>query len=361
MKQYKSVFLISEDYWAIWLGAFFLLFSLVVYVFIGKQQISESLRQNQKHLSSTSDDAPFHTIAYYRASDNEKKLNSANTYIGLAIATVLETPRSWKENPLHSLVYGGHMPNAAEQSAIENKAMEVKKLEITALNAEEAARHAGFASDQLNNTASIAAIQWHQAHAELQKLDKRASRDAYNQLPGLILLALLLAVIFGVGAHFMGERFLRFGLGFLGIFALAVLSYLLAGQSDMKNMGISYAIWAIVLGLIVSNTIGTPTWMKPALKTEYYIKTGLVLLGSEILINKIMAIGLPGIFVSWVVTPIVLVTTFWFGQKILKIGSKTLNITISADMSVCGVSAAIATAAACNAKKKNLLWPSGYL
>ena len=67
-----------------------------------------------------------------------------------------------------------------------------------------------------------------------------------------------------------------------------------------------------------------------------------------------MTIGLPGIFVSWVVTPIVLVTTFWFGQKILKIGSKTLNITISADMSVCGVSAAIATAAACNAKKEEL-------
>jgi uncharacterized membrane protein YadS len=34
--------------------------------------------------------------------------------------------------------------------------------------------------------------------------------------------------------------------------------------------------------------------------------------------------------------------------------SKTLNITISADMSVCGVSAAIATAAACKAKKEEL-------
>ena len=35
-------------------------------------------------------------------------------------------------------------------------------------------------------------------------------------------------------------------------------------------------------------------------------------------------------------------------------GSKTLNITISADMSVCGVSAAIATAAACRATKEEL-------
>ena len=49
-----------------------------------------------------------------------------------------------------------------------------------------------------------------------------------------------------------------------------------------------------------------------------------------------------------------LICTYLFGQKVLKITSKTLNITISADMSVCGVSAAIATAAACRAKKEEL-------
>ena len=92
----------------------------------------------------------------------------------------------------------------------------------------------------------------------------------------------------------------------------------------------------------------------PAVQTEYYIKTGLVLLGAEILFGKILTIGVPGIFVAWVVTPIVLVSTYLFGQKVIKIPSKTLNITISADMSVCGVSAAIATAAACRAKKDEL-------
>jgi uncharacterized membrane protein YadS len=58
--------------------------------------------------------------------------------------------------------------------------------------------------------------------------------------------------------------------------------------------------------------------------------------------------------VAWVVTPIVLTTTYFVGQKFIKIPSKTLNITVSADMSVCGVSAAIATAAACRAKKEEL-------
>ena len=127
-----------------------------------------------------------------------------------------------------------------------------------------------------------------------------------------------------------------------------------ASQATMKHYGIGYAAWAIFMGMLVSNTIGTPKWVKPALQVEFYIKTGLVLLGAEVLFNKIIAIGVPGIFVAWVVTPIVLISTYIFGQKVLKIPSKTLNITISADMSVCGTSAAIATAAACRAKKEEL-------
>jgi uncharacterized membrane protein YadS len=65
-------------------------------------------------------------------------------------------------------------------------------------------------------------------------------------------------------------------------------------------------------------------------------------------------LGLPGVFVAWVVTPIVLISTYIFGQKVLKIESKSLNMVICADMSVCGVSAAIASAAACKAKKEEL-------
>jgi uncharacterized membrane protein YadS len=92
----------------------------------------------------------------------------------------------------------------------------------------------------------------------------------------------------------------------------------------------------------------------PAVQTEYYIKTGLVLLGASILFGKIAIIGLPGLIQTWVATPLVLIVTFWFGQRVLKMKSPTLNIVLSADMSVSGVSAAIATAAACRAKKEEL-------
>ena len=110
----------------------------------------------------------------------------------------------------------------------------------------------------------------------------------------------------------------------------------------------------IAVGLLISNTVGVPDWLRPAMLTELYIKTGLVLLGGEVLWNRLLALGLPGMFVAWIVTPIVLITTYWFGTKILKIPSRSLNMVISADMSVCGVSAAIATAASCRAKKEEL-------
>ena len=104
-----------------------------------------------------------------------------------------------------------------------------------------------------------------------------------------------------------------------------------------------------------SSAIRSVHWIfSKSAATEFYIKTGLVLLGAEILMSRLMALGVPGIFVAWIVTPVVLVTTYIFGQKILKMPSRSLNMVISADMSVCGVSAAIATAAACKAKKEEL-------
>ncbi len=169
-----------------------------------------------------------------------------------------------------------------------------------------------------------------------------------------VLLTVVLGLVFSRAVALQGQRCLPFLLGFALVSLLGLMAYLLGSQTEFRGFGLGYALWAIVLGLVVSNVLGLPDVLKPALRHELYVKTGLILLGAEVLFNKILAIGLPGIFVAWVVTPCVLVLTYLFGQKILKMESKTLNITISADMSVCGVSAAIATAAACKAKKEEL-------
>lgn len=179
-------------------------------------------------------------------------------------------------------------------------------------------------------------------------------KNGKSIVPGLLGVLATTLVLFCVAAALQGQSVARFIPAFLVVFAAAVAAYVLAGQSVVKYYNLEYALWAILFGMIVSNTVGTPRFLRPALQTELYIKTGLVLLGAEILLSRLLVLGLPGIFVSWVVTPTVLVSTYIFGQYVLRIPSRSLNMVISADMSVCGVSAAIATAAACRAKKEEL-------
>ncbi|MCP4684218.1 MAG: putative sulfate exporter family transporter, partial [bacterium] len=58
--------------------------------------------------------------------------------------------------------------------------------------------------------------------------------------------------------------------------------------------------------------------------------------------------------VAWIVTPVVVIFMWLFGTKKLKMKNKKLVMIIAAATSVCGVSAAIATAASCRAKKEDL-------
>ncbi len=181
----------------------------------------------------------------------------------------------------------------------------------------------------------------------LQKKDK-------YQWPAILVTFALLIVLSSMGMVLMKESVIRYIPAFIVVFLLAVVSFVLASQEVIKHYNLEYALWALFVGLIISNTVGLPNWLRPAVRTEFFIKTGLVLLGAEVLFNKLLALGIPGICVSWVVTPIVFVGTYLFGQHVLKMPSKSLNLVISADMSVCGVSAAIATGAACKAKKEEV-------
>ena len=114
-------------------------------------------------------------------------------------------------------------------------------------------------------------------------------------------------------------------------------------------------VWALVIGLLVGNILKIPEALKGAIRTELYIKTGLVLLGASILFNRMLALGVMGIGLSWICTPIVILVTYWFSQKVLKMhDQKSFAITIATALSVCGVSAAIASGTASKAKKEDI-------
>ncbi len=171
----------------------------------------------------------------------------------------------------------------------------------------------------------------------------------------LIILFVLIAILLSIGIAVMkSEKLSQYIPGFIIVFILAVVSYLFANQVVIKQYGLGYALWALAIGLIIANTVGTPGWLKAGARSALYIKTGLVLLGAEILFNNILKLGAPGIMVAWGVTPVVIIFMFLFGTRYLKMSSKSLTIVIATATSVCGVSAAIAAAAACRAKKEEL-------
>ena len=185
------------------------------------------------------------------------------------------------------------------------------------------------------------------------------AKKPYDHLQSLILTATALGLILAPLAWFKRIKPLDFSLGVLVLFLLSVFAFLLASQKVIKDYNFEYVLWALFTGILISNTVGVPGFLKPMLIGDSIIKVGLICLGAEVLFYKLMLLGLPGILLSWVVTPIVLITTFWFGQRVLKIDSPSLNMVISADMSVCGVSAAIATGAACNAKREEISYAIG--
>jgi len=161
----------------------------------------------------------------------------------------------------------------------------------------------------------------------------------------LALLSLSIKITHGTLSTFIPSFFI---FSFLGL-----LAQIISKQSFMGTYGLEYVLWALIIGLIISNTIGVPTFLKPAIKTELYIKIGLVLLGSEILFSKILNLGIQGLLLAWGVTPLVLFMMYKYGTSVLKL-DKTLTVLMAAATSVCGVSAAIAVAAATRAKKELL-------
>jgi uncharacterized membrane protein YadS len=180
-----------------------------------------------------------------------------------------------------------------------------------------------------------------------------AQRTKSIILPVIISMALI-AFLTSIGMAVMGGNAKGYVIAFGVLVVIAVISYTVANQTQIKSWGLSYAMWALLIGLLISNTIGTPEWLKAGVRTEMYIKTGLVLLGAEILFGKILSLGMPGLMVAWIVTPTVVIFMYIFGVKILKMKSKCLVIIIAAATSVCGVSAAIAAAGASRAKKEEL-------
>ena len=163
----------------------------------------------------------------------------------------------------------------------------------------------------------------------------------------------VLGLLFTAGVKLQGGKIKEYLPAFAVLFVISVIVRLVSAEFTL-NRYLEWAFWALAVGLLISNTVGVPKWLKPAIRTEFYIKTGLVIMGFSVLFSNIAKFGLYGLGIAWGVTPIVIIFMWWFGTKVLKMTNKSLVITVASATSVCGTSAAIATGAAAGVKKSDL-------
>ncbi len=171
-----------------------------------------------------------------------------------------------------------------------------------------------------------------------------------------------LASVFMIGALFLGLSIIgvklvggqpaMYAFGFPFIFILGWLAQALAGNAVLKQWGLSYVIVALFIGLLISNVVGIPPWLREAVRTEYYIKAGLVILGSNIIFGEILQAGVLGVAQAFLVILVVWYVCFWICGK-LGVDDEFAAM-LSTAVSICGVSAAIAACGAIQGDRKKL-------
>lgn len=136
------------------------------------------------------------------------------------------------------------------------------------------------------------------------------------------------------------------------LYVLTIIALIIAGYKGMKDLGLEAVIFSLSIGLLIRNVIGIPEWFRVLLNGEVFVKIGLVLLGTTVIFKDILKAGSLGLIQALIVVVSVWYFAYWLCRK-LKIDDE-LTMMISSAVSICGVSAAIATAGAIKGDSKKL-------
>jgi uncharacterized integral membrane protein (TIGR00698 family) len=105
---------------------------------------------------------------------------------------------------------------------------------------------------------------------------------------------------------------------------------------------IEYVLWAIIVGLLISNTVGVSAWFKPGVATyEFWLKTGIVLLGARFLLGDVLKLGSVSLFLVLIELALSIAFMTLLG-RVFKLSPKLTSL-LAVGSSICGVSAIIAT------------------
>ena len=175
--------------------------------------------------------------------------------------------------------------------------------------------------------------------------------DGYNLKVALHLFVCLFAVAI-ILAFISGKSVKPILKGFPVVYLLTSLALILAGNAFLKDWNLEAVIFSLLIGLVIRNFLTVPEWLKASLSTEAYVKIGLVLLGCSVIFGDILKAGSLGLIQALVVVVSVWYFAYWIAKKLGV--DEEMSIMISSAVSICGVSAAIATAGAIKGDSKKL-------
>jgi len=175
-----------------------------------------------------------------------------------------------------------------------------------------------------------------------------------------LVLILLATAALAPGLGLLNARRLPALAGGIGLmFLLGWLAIWLAANSRAKSLGIEYVIWALATGMLWRQVLPVPSWLSAAIRTEFYIKVGVVILGCGILFPELLKAGVPGLIQAALVIPVVWQATFRLARR-LGVDDE-FGVMISSAVSICGVSAAIAACGAIDGDKRKLSYVTSVI
>jgi uncharacterized integral membrane protein (TIGR00698 family) len=172
-------------------------------------------------------------------------------------------------------------------------------------------------------------------------------------------LFIILAILTSIGAAAMKKELKSYIPGFLVIYLIAFVALVVSNQKQIHMYGFEFVLWALIIGLFISNVLGVPGWLKPAIMTEYFIKIGLVCMGAEIMFQVVMKAGAVGLLQALLVVIVVWFVTYWICRKFGL--TERFSSIIATGNSICGVSASIAAGGAVMGDPKEVSYIVAWL
>lgn len=158
--------------------------------------------------------------------------------------------------------------------------------------------------------------------------------------------------LFGIGASALGIRLAHFIPSFLCVYIAALALYFVGQWSQASHYNLEPPLLALALGLLVSNAVTLPRKAEAAFRVEFYVKTGIVLLGAGLPLTLIAWAGPVAIVQAAIVSLVTFFLIYWsarfFGLD------QRLAAVLGTGGAVCGVSGSIAVAGAVGARKQDV-------